>query len=541
MAFPQISGSIKLRKNSGTVSKIRRSLRSAGNRSSPRNVAEYVEGNNFGDALKNAGLKSKTVALSLKDRAAILLGGHRADAALWMSDDFRWMSSRYYFPNGELPAWVKALNEKLQKEKDRPLEWKAVGAGTGHSTENSFHYEEKAGTEDSFMLPFGVEKTVEVAEQAILNMRLGRSGDPDLLAISFSTHDFLGHHSGPNSREMEEITVTEDQGLARLLNFVNEKVPGGLRSTLIVMTGDHGIGSTPEYLEGTGIPAGRIDDKAILDRLNAFFNRKYKAPPGHLGEWVSGTADLNFYFNLPAIRDRKLDLDEMEKQAIEFLRGTPELTKGVAYIFSGKDVRARTLPPGIFEKQILNTYYSGRSGDLIVIPEPFFIIGNAPANHLSGYAYDRTVPLLLAGAAIRPGVYANAVDVIDIAPTLSFLTGMVPPANAEGRVFERGAQIGRVLVRFGSARRCRFDWLKPQFRKPEIMRTKLRARRPSTEPHAEAVGVSNEIGVGGDLCKIDRGDGRNTFWDRWLGHWEVLFREKHIEKPDSLVFAQVLQ
>jgi len=412
----------------------------------------YLVGSTFGDELKNSGYKSRVVGVSLKDRASILLGGHRADLAIWMPDDFaksedgmRWVSSSYYLHDGQAPKWLAELNEKLSKEKGRTLTWSALGPGSGRTTAGAevwlpklvedlgttFPHEVKVGTYSSMILPYGVEKTEEAAERAMAAYDLGNGKDTDVLAVSFSQHDFIGHLFGPNSREYEEMTVSEDQFVAKLLNYIDRHVKGGLKKTLVVMTADHGASPSPEWMKKSGYPdAFRIDEEAWIHDINEFLNKKYKKPKD--GEWIVASYDLNFYLNRAALGDEKLSVNEAARAVADYLVQSKK--ENVAYAFTAEDVKKRQLPPALHETQTLRSFVEDRNGDVIVIPKPYQIVGKSATTHLTGYAYDRTVPILFAGERIRPGVYGQAAQVIDIATTLSFLAGVTPPSGSEGRV-----------------------------------------------------------------------------------------------------------
>ncbi|MBC7712816.1 MAG: hypothetical protein H7177_05730, partial [Rhizobacter sp.] len=106
-----------------------------------------------------------------------------------------------------------------------------------------------------------------------------------------------------------------------------------------------------------------------------------------------------------------------------------------AHVFTHNDYDRKILPPGMHEKQILQTYYAGRSGDVIAIPKPFFVNDDVnQTTHMTGYSYDRTVPLILTGTAFKKEIFPKIVNIVDIAPTLTFLTGTIPPSLSEGRV-----------------------------------------------------------------------------------------------------------
>lgn len=407
-----------------------------------------MSGTTVGDELKNGGWKSKVAAVALKDRAAILLGGHRADLALWFDlDSFQWVSSRFYLRDGKLPAWVDKLNLNVAADKNKLIKWTALGLGTGRSEDGNvsvekkfsesiganFPHETKIGTEESLLFPYGVEKTFDAAIAAQAGMKLGSGPDTDVLAVSISTHDFVGHVYGPNSREIEELTIAEDQQVARFLNYLNKAIPGGLKQTLVIMTADHGAGPVPALLNANGIDAGVLDDAEIAKDLNQMLEKKYKSPPS--GNWVTAVHDLNIYLNTSAVSERKLDVNGMANDIVEHL-STSKKWKGIAFAFSSEDVRNRRLPTGIHERSILNSYVKGRSGDVVAMPKPFYIVGKNAATHFTDYSYDRYVPLIFLGERFKKGIYRKKTEIVDIAPTLAQILGTIPPSGSEGRVLD---------------------------------------------------------------------------------------------------------
>jgi predicted AlkP superfamily pyrophosphatase or phosphodiesterase len=370
---------------------------------SPRNLLATT----LGDEIKNAIVGSRVVSISLKDRSAILLGGHRADLALWYhTPTSEWVSSRYYFPDGKLPAWVEKINRSPVPSDLR------------------------SNAPNLFGLPVSAEMTEKMAEGAIEAYNLGKGPSIDLLAVSFSTHDYVGHRYGPNSLEAEKITLLEDQLISRLINFIHDRMPNGLEDVVFAFTADHGAPSNPEWLKANKMQADRIDEEALAESLSHFLDNRFGTPKS--GKWITQVFEFNFYLNHSAIQEKKLALSEVESAAQNFLRKVP----GAAFVFTSTDYQLRRLPPGMHKRQILHTYVPGKSGDVIMIPKPFYVPGKSTdtgTTHLTGYSYDRTVPILLVGKAFRPGRYAERAEVVDIAPTLSFITGTVSPSMSEGR------------------------------------------------------------------------------------------------------------
>lgn len=405
---------------------------------SPRNLFSTT----FGDELKNAGYPSRVFSVALKDRASILMGGHRADLALWFDvKAFQWVSSSYYLPEGKLPDWLTKINADITAKKGTQVRLDKHGEGSGLSLEDpmvvqdvikdagaTFPHLQTIGNKSSLNMPFGLELTEEVAEQMIAQHNLGSGKATDVLAVSFSSHDYLGHAFGLNSREMEEMTVAGDRTISKLLNFIKKRVPGGLSNVVVVLTGDHGAPSNPDWLKKEKIDAGRIEDKDLISAVEKRLENKF----GKLGKerWVTFMIDLNFYLNTNAIAKKKLKLGEVENEAKLALKEIP----GIFHVVTSTDYHNRTLPPGMHERQIMKTYFEGRSGNLIAVLSPFFMSKYSTVSHQTGYTYDRMVPLVLTGFKIKRGVHAVKAEVVDIAPTLSFLTGTMPPSMSEGRV-----------------------------------------------------------------------------------------------------------
>jgi hypothetical protein len=406
---------------------------------SPRNF----RGTTVGDELKNAGLPSRVVAVAIKDRAAIFMGGKRADLALWFdAGAWKWVSSKYYLPDGKLPGWVERLNADVARDKGREAVLDKQGPGTGLTPDgkalildgsyydragHEFPHKVAIGKSGALNLPYGLQITAQAAARAIDAYQLGRGKATDLLAVSFSSHDYLGHAFGPNTREMEEMTVADDRAIAQLLNHVRTHVPGGLKNVLIVLSADHGVSPNPDYLKQNRIEAGRIDSGELLKRVEERAEKRFGRADG---KWVPFVMDLNFYFNDALIAEKGLDRAELEREVKAVVAAHP----GAAHVFSRADYLARRLPPMQFERQILKTYVPGRSGDVVMIPKPFWFEAGDTAGHMTGYAYDRTVPLILAGARVRPGRYSQRAEIVDVAPTLTYLSGVLPPALTDGRV-----------------------------------------------------------------------------------------------------------
>lgn len=411
---------------------------------SPKNLIAST----VGDELKNAGYPSKVISIALKDRAAVLMGGHRADLALWFDPKtFRWISGQYYLPDNKLPSWVSQLNEEIKIKKSPMKIWSAKLQETMKSyfnTTDSYPNDQKlvgkigptfnhgiaACSPEELSSPYGNELTAQAAIRAIDFYQLGKSKTPDLLAVSFSSHDYVGHAFGPNSKEIEDMTISEDRVISTFLNNLKAKVPGGLNEVVVVLSADHGVAPNSDWLIKNRMNAGRVDVKDLTSKVEATLTSKFGKVEADK-KWITYVIDLNFYINREIITAKKINLIDVENEIKKVLQSED----GFAHVFTHSDYDKRILPPGMHERQILKTYYNGRSGDVIAIPKPFFINGDDnTTTHMTGYTYDRTVPLIITGQAFKAEIFPKIVDVIDIAPTLTFLTGTIPPSLSEGRV-----------------------------------------------------------------------------------------------------------
>jgi predicted AlkP superfamily pyrophosphatase or phosphodiesterase len=209
---------------------------------SPRRLAVST----IGDELKMAGKAVKVIGISIKDRSAILPAGHMADAAYWFDDATgNWVSSTYYFK--DLPQWVKDLNKSRPADKYLGAHARRPGASFYKSLE---------------ALPAGNELIEAMAERAIDAEQLGKHPGIDVLAVSFSANDYVGHAKGPDSPEVREISIATDRLLGKLLDYVDSQIGAG--NMLFVMTADHGVTPIPEVNLARKMPGGRIWEKDIL-------------------------------------------------------------------------------------------------------------------------------------------------------------------------------------------------------------------------------------------------------------------------------------
>ena len=368
----------------------------------------------LGDELKNIDRPSRVVSVALKDRAAILLGGKRADQVFWFDEGTcQWTTSDYYMKS--LPDYVKKENDVIRPLQNDKFSWGPF---------QDIRY----CTKDSGRTPWAIEQTFKLALSAVDNLKLGKGKDTDLLLISLSSHDYLGHQVGPNDRNMELMTLAEDKLIADFLTKLSKKLPKGLNDVFVVLTGDHGIPPHPKHLPTEKIPAGNILEDAMVKVVEDSLTQAYGKPSG--GHWVRGVAEFQVYFNEEALADAKISIS----QAVATSRKNLLKEHYVDDVWARDEImRERKVPAGEYGLT-LDRSLSFRSGDMIILFKPFFFSDTYPLTHMTMYSYDRYVPLVFWGKSFKPGTYRQIAHIVDIAPTLSSVLGVLPPAQSEGKV-----------------------------------------------------------------------------------------------------------
>lgn len=441
------------------------------NGSSPRRLVSSTVGDELRLATND---RSKVIGISVKDRSAILPAGRHANAAYWFSVAVgNMVSSTYYFK--ELPAWVTAFNNTKPADKYFGAKWERLlpeneyirRAGpdnppwenaSGQPADASVFPHTITGgatspgrafyTELDYT-PFSNELLLSFAQQAIISEQLGQDDDTDVLTLSFSANDYVGHRFGPYSHEAMDATLRTDRQIVTLLDFVQARV--GLSNTLIAFTADHGVSPIPEHAAALGLGGGRVKlpdlfatiGKAISARYNAQgkspdpsadYLLKYNEGGTKREHFING----NLYFNYDALRRDGVNVEEFSQVVVAAALTVP----GVARAFSRVQLlRGATSITDPIERRVLHGFYPARSGDVVLVAEPYKYLGDAiPATHGSPYSYDTHVPTIIMGAGVNPGRYMEPASPADIAPTLSALLRITPPSNATGRVLIEALQ-----------------------------------------------------------------------------------------------------
>ncbi len=371
----------------------------------------------IGDEIKLAdGGKAKVIGISLKDRAAILPAGHMANGAFWFDTAaHRFVSSTYYFP--ELPSWVRDFNGAHIGDRHLGETWLShklpedAAEFYGDSTLSPF------GTS-----PFGNEIVELLAERAIEAEQLGKHETTDVLAISFSSNDLVGHEYGPYSPEVHDITLQTDRMLEKLFLALDRHV--GLKDTLIVLTADHGVAPTARESEDHRMPGGRMPAATPRAAIqNAVVSRFGE------GNWILGMYDLIVYLNRDLMATKKLDPAEVDRVAAQGLYQVDH----IARVYTREQLIGGAVVGDDMSRRVMNGYNPRRGADLEIMPEPYWTIGASNTTHATTYSYDNHVPVIFLGPGIRAGEYDGSIAVNDIAPTLAAILHVETPSGSVGR------------------------------------------------------------------------------------------------------------
>lgn len=412
---------------------------SAQGQMSPRNMLTTT----ISDELKLATAgRSKVIGVAIKDRGAILPAGHGADAAYWYDNSVgKFISSSYYMK--ELPGWVNTFNAQglvdkyykegwrllyplpsyIQSTVDRkPYEANTLG-------KNTFPYDslvKYAGKDYSKIstTPMGNSLTLAFAKAALDGEKLGADAHTDLLAISFSSPDYIGHSYGPNSVESEDGFLRLDRELGQFLDYLDTKVGKGQYT--VFLSADHGVAHTPEFMQENKMPGGRLFMNEVTKKMNTLLQEQYK-----VNRLVVYDDNYQVSLNHPAIDSAKLDVKAITRWVVDYLAKD----SAVATVFPLEELNKVPLP-GKVREMLNNGYFKQRSGDIQLILKPNYIdaFSSTGTTHGLWNPYDAHIPLLWYGWGIKPGKTNRTTYMTDIAPTLAALLRIQEPNGSVGEV-----------------------------------------------------------------------------------------------------------
>src|SRR5271165_91679 len=350
----------------------------------------------LGDEIKLATQgKSRVFAVSLKDRASVLPGGFAADGAYWIDPQSgQWITSTYY--RDQLPRWVQDFNtSRPPKYWDR--DWKDAQGALLASTA---HRKDKNGNDAAFYevigsTTFGNEYEFDFAKELVVYENVGRGPATDLLSISLSPNDILGHQIG-------------------------------LADVWIALSADHGVSSLPDQVKKLHIPAANLGIGKFEGQINAALAAKFS--PGHPATYVKLDYPMAWLdedaFGAAHVRERDAEnaVGEQLKQV------------GLRDYYTKSQLAAGEVPNTALGRGYLNSYSPEGSWYVMGVPDIYTVGGASGTDHASPYNYDTHVPLAIYGIPFQPGVYRTSVEPIDLAATFASLLGINAPTHSVGRV-----------------------------------------------------------------------------------------------------------
>ncbi len=390
--------------------------------------------------------RGKTIGVAIKDRGAILPAGHTANAAYWFQgrDEGNWITSTYYMT--ELPAWVKEFNASDKAESYLrvwdtyyPIETYVESGsdlndfegGFKGKAEAIFPYDLKklAPENRNFDIlkgtAFGNSLTTDFAMAAVIGEALGKDNDTDVLALSYSSTDYVGHNFGVNSKEVQDTYIRLDKDLERLFKFLDDEV--GADNYTVFLTADHGAVHVPAYLKSIGIPAGYLNYDSRKEQFQKFLMENYGTT-----DIVEDVSNDQVFLNRSVVKSLGLNLHEVEQAIADEQLSYPNIAK----VYTATTMATTSFTEGI-EALLQNGFNQKRSGNVIIVNDVAHIAySRTGSTHGSGLNYDTHVPLLFFGAGIKHGETLKKTVIPDIAPTISALLGTSFPNGSTGQPLE---------------------------------------------------------------------------------------------------------
>jgi predicted AlkP superfamily pyrophosphatase or phosphodiesterase len=406
-----------------------------------------VNGSTLGDWLKAVDKKAKVYSISRKDRAAVLLGGQHPDGVFWYNtSNGSFITSTAYLT--AYPVWVEEFNKQQLPNRLSGTIWDRLLPNEElyikYSRVDSFPNEARGGNSTKFPHELGqsssgsrfytqfgdtprmAEYLIEFAKAIIQNDHLGKDGIVDVLAMSFSEADGIGHTYGPFSQEELDEYLRLDRLIGDFFTFLDKTI--GLSSCVIVLTGDHGALPLPEYLQQQGIDSKRVrfDIPGLEKKLNDTFG---------VGRWIEANMGTTLYINRSLLQQYTIEYKEIE----QFIANEISTWEPVARVYTRTELLERkSVDNDPYFRLYQDCFYPERSGNIFIRLKEFYLLNSSQygTSHGSPYSYDTHVPLIFTGNQIVKGTYKDRVATADIAPTLARIIGIPIRGKVDGKVLQ---------------------------------------------------------------------------------------------------------
>jgi predicted AlkP superfamily pyrophosphatase or phosphodiesterase len=390
---------------------------------SPKNLLSTT----ITDELRMAtNFNGKVISLSIKDRGAILPGGHFANWALWHSKTGAFISSSFY--GTALPDWVTQFNQEKRYMKYIDKGWDLLKplADYNESLADKNPYEGKIDKSKEAVFPYDLKKLytekggdiikttpfgnsllAELAMTAVEKENLGKDDIVDFLAVSFSSTDYVGHTFGPRSIELQDTYLRLDQTIADFLNYLDKTV--GKDNYLLFLTADHAGAENPSFLRDHKYNVKNIDNKETKAALKKFSIDNFGV------DLLIGYSNFNVYFNKTIIKEKGLELTKVKQSFKEYLMTFEEVKR----VYTEEEILAST-GNDYYLNFIFKGYDPKQNGDLVVLNGPGNMeYGNTGTTHGTPNSYDTHVPCIFYGWDIKKGASYDKKEITQIAPTIA--------------------------------------------------------------------------------------------------------------------------
>jgi predicted AlkP superfamily pyrophosphatase or phosphodiesterase len=408
---------------------------------SPRNMLVTT----IGDEIRLASnFRSKVIGVALKDRGSILPAGHSATAAYWYDvNSGNWITSSYYM--NELPKWAADFNAKKLVDKYYEGNWNTLYPINTYtqSTADEKDYENKPFGNDQkgfpyslkqfvtknysniATTPFGNSMTFDMAKAALDNEQLGKGTETDMLCVSLSSTDYVGHSFGPNSVETEDTYLRLDKDLGDFLSYLDAKVGKG--NYTVFLSADHGVAHVPGFMKDNKLPNGTFNETDVQKQLNSLLKEKFG-----FDKLVVSMFNYQVHLNHPEIDSAKLDEEAISKLVIKYLQNQ----EAVSQVFEIKEL-VETPIPAKQKNMFINGYFPSRCGDIQIILKSGYIDGGKTGTTHGLWApYDSHIPMVFFGWGVKHGHTNKETYMTDIAATITALLHVQMPSGCVGTVVE---------------------------------------------------------------------------------------------------------
>ena len=403
---------------------------------------------NINDVIKQSDNHSKIFSVSNKDRSAIFLGGLKPDGAYWFMKDRGGVYSSTYYTE-RLPDWILEFNRSNPSDKYFGRSWNCAVEESDYKAlcTDSYAFADSPFDHAGFPYlligsdslqpdqkyysrlyetPFATDLLLDFVEALLKHEKIGSDESTDVLCISMSANDYVGHSFGPGSREVMDMTLRTDRQLGRLFSMVQSAMPA--TDVLWILTSDHGIAPLPETSDGIRVRPAKV--KAVVEKLMI---EKY----GKLeftNNYVSSVQYPNLYFNDALLEEKKIDKEEA---GVYISQSLVQKMQGIEAVFTSSMLKLDKGTSDSLLEAARVGFVNRTSGDLVVLLKPFSIWSSKEggAEHGSAYPYDTHVPLIIMGDQwIRAGTYADRCSPADIAPTLASILSLNTSYRFDGRI-----------------------------------------------------------------------------------------------------------